>query len=393
MFSIIILSFSLRNITLKTENHLLSPLSFITRRIRLLSLEESLGRVFLENQGKAFSWDEIRSKFPHLSPDTLRDTLARLDTEGKIAKIEFNSNKPELNLYILPHKFIPQNFQEEVQGVLSSWGLYHVAEVDLATFKHDFDVIADPFRGRLLTLYNLYLRKLKEYFGENLIDWDSRPISRGDFQKGFYEHMFRELLIIYGDELEAVLSKATLIFMHDLVDRIKKEPHLDIRETLASSLKEVRARKESRREYPRDSRLLEDLKDILGRIKGVTAYLNQDIPDLLGFVVFGSWTRARVSLDADIDILTVSEKGLNQRNYLEIAGELSRALSDKVNRLDMLQSAGFELKLSDPSTFREAFIFNTGTGLFMNNYIVLARDAATLSRIKEMITRVKSSSP
>lgn len=346
---------------------------------------------FQAQAGKAFSFHQLNNYFSEFGGDKLKKLLDRLNEEDEIVKMEFNSQAPELALYLLPKKVVDNKSFEKIQLELSTFGFFNVGDLTVKEFKSDWKVFSNERDGKLKRFYQeIYLKKLREYFGEELRDWDGKKIAVADFKRDFLQNLLRSIILLYGSDLEGAFSKSGEI-IRELLQASKQDPHLNVKDFIGKKVKEIAESRKNLRTFEEDPRLVEDLKKMVREIKKVLSSL----PQIEGLIIYGSWARGRVPSDADLDLLTVSQDGLLPSEYLSLAYQIKNTLGKLISKVELANSFGFELVLSKPETFEEVFNFSESSTLapYLRNFIIIAQDRKTLDRIRRMILSVKLASP
>ncbi len=330
-----------------------------------------------EHPGKVYSLKElIAMGFSELE-------LSQLVADNRLVEIQVGSGYAGKdyrgNFYLLPREAIIS--QELIRGISQE---EQGSGPRVKYFVHTRTI--DSFRRDLENIMRYWEAVYRKNIGEEGLE-------------RFRTYFMPEVIRIIGDDLEAVASalfqtyKRLFELWNNLKDlEMQSEAEIDysgrINLLLADELQRIRRDINLRETYGRQHNAAEELSQIVSSVKAV---LKEYEDRILGIIIQGSWARGRPTDDSDLDFVIISEQGIDE----ELAEELQEKIEDAIDKKtsNLLSLTTHQLIMENPDTFRKAFNFD-GTRefpLYVRNFVLIAKDEATLKRITSLILEAQPS--
>jgi len=165
---------------------------------------------------------------------------------------------------------------------------------------------------------------------------------------------------------------------------------LDIEDFFLTQLKVIEREMEERKIYGQRHNISQEREEIISEIKSVL----EKFEGISGIIIFGSWTNGMPKEDSDVDILVISERGINKEWAEELKIRLEEKIGKKVSSINTLLT--YQLIIDEPETFRDVFSFDENShpfskgSLYIKNFILIARNQETMEKIVSLLEKAIS---
>ncbi len=366
-FTILTLCLSSLSFYPSIENH---QANLSLRRIRA----SSLSSIFTTNPGKAFSFGELESL--GFSQEELEAQLNQLVANKELIEIYVDPEQAgkdyQGNIYLLPRRnIVSQDLIQVINSINSD-------RLDLPQVKYfTYTRSIRQFKQDLRFITELW----KEYY--------ELVAGVGNFEK-FTGYFLPKAIHIIGDDLEMLVSGLSYTWdrffsrvdSHILLSEEKVDKFFT--DELQGLEQNIRLRQEYAQEHnipQKLEKIISELRDTLPSLITIGKELYGD--NLLGIAIAGSLARGNFYQNTDLDFLSISEEGISVEFTLKLEEEIKTALEERVVTVDNF----YQFILNQPSSILNIVNFDEDGhhALYVRNFIIIAKDKATLDKITRKI--------